>query len=176
MDSRPAEGSRPAVFLPVVVPVPVAVCSEAKHRDLCTCRKNARSARERAERWCGGVWGRTAPCPASRTHLLAGVQGEEQGGEARGGVPPVALHPVVMDILEESWAQDEHLSGEQRSHSCSLCCHRHCWPCHQRGCRPSIPPAVPRPAETQAWSLPRGALPAGQELEPSKSLPCFCQL
>lgn len=59
--------------------------------------------------------GGTVAAPG-HTHLLAGMQGEEQGCEAGGGVPPVVLCPVVMDVLEESWAQDQHLSGEQRSH------------------------------------------------------------
>lgn len=72
----------------------------------------------------------------------------------------MALHPAVMDILEESWAQDEHLSGEQRSQQLLTVLHRDCCPCPQRRCWPSIPPALPHPAETHACSLPGGALPA----------------
>lgn len=39
------------------------------------------------------------------------MQGEEQRCEAGGGVPAVALRPVLMDVLEEGWAQDQHLNG-----------------------------------------------------------------
>lgn len=52
------------------------------------------------------------PGPTGYAHLVAGVQGKEQGCEASGGVPAMMLCPVVMDVLEESWAQDQHLSGE----------------------------------------------------------------
>lgn len=45
-------------------------------------------------------------------HLMAGVQGKEQGCEASGGLSPMMLCPVVMDVLEESWAQDQNLDGE----------------------------------------------------------------
>lgn len=36
----------------------------------------------------------------------------KQGCVASGGVPPMMLCPGVMDVLEESWAQDQHLSEE----------------------------------------------------------------
>lgn len=59
---------------------------------------------------------RQCSVPLTSTHLLAGMQGKEQGCEASGGVPPTVLCPVVVDVLEESWAQDQHLSGEWWSH------------------------------------------------------------
>lgn len=46
---------------------------------------------------------------AKHGDLLTGMQGEEQRCEAGGGVPAVALRPVLMDVLEEGWAQDQHL-------------------------------------------------------------------
>lgn len=52
------------------------------------------------------------PGPTGCAHLVAGVQGKDQGCETSGGVPAMMLCPVVMDVLEESWAQDQHLSGE----------------------------------------------------------------
>lgn len=56
---------------------------------------------------------------AGCAHLLAGVQGEEQRCEAGGGVPAMVLRPVLMDVLEEGWAQDQHLIGVRGVISCN---------------------------------------------------------
>lgn len=54
----------------------------------------------------------TASGTTGCAHLIAGVQGKEQGCEASGGLSPMMLCPVVMDVPEESWAQDQNLGGE----------------------------------------------------------------
>jgi len=91
------------------------------------------------------------PGPAGRAHPLAGVQGEEQGREAGGGVPPAALRPAVVDVLEERGAQDQHLAGSRAAISCSPSCRGDSRPCHPLP-SPCCPPR--RSARRRRWSLP----------------------
>lgn len=66
-----------------------------------------------AERPCGGVGLPIvmpvpfAVCPeAIEVHLIADVQCKDDGEDAGGGVPSMALKPVVKDILDEGWVVD----------------------------------------------------------------------
>lgn len=45
-------------------------------------------------------------------HLITDVQREDDGEDASGRVPPVALQPAVKDVLDEGWMVYQDLQGE----------------------------------------------------------------
>lgn len=46
------------------------------------------------------------------TYLITDMNGEDDGEDASRWIPPMALKPVVKDILDEGWVVDQDLQGE----------------------------------------------------------------
>lgn len=83
------------------------------------------------------------------------MQGKQQRCEASGGVPAVALQPGLMDVLEESRVQDQHLSKGRGAISCK-------WTSQ------ALPPAQTRVLPL-ASSAPPLLLPPSQKTRPASA-------